>query len=148
MNTIHQLFDLAKIVKAERLSQGLTQSELASASGISRRWLIGLEQGTVDDARFGNVMKVLSTLGIQLHANASRSESPAQFPSSATDILALNPHNQPYANLTSLLGAQVNGSSKGSSALKNLGAQNRNLLARYNEELAKAMRGETENTDG
>ena len=66
MNLIN-INDLATLVKKERQNRGWTQAELATRSGVSRDWLIGLEKGkqTVEIAL---VFRTLKALGIQLTA--------------------------------------------------------------------------------
>lgn len=66
MNLIN-VNDLANFVKKERQNRGWTQAELATRSGVSRDWLIGLEKGkqTVEIAL---VFRTLKALGVQLIA--------------------------------------------------------------------------------
>lgn len=137
MTTIHQLFDLAKMVKSERLNQELTQAELAAHAGVSRRWLIGFEQGDIEDARFGNIMKVLAVLGIQLNAIKTSQEPESRRPITAKDIQALNPNNWPYLTMSTLLDTQLPDGLKSQSALEKLRAKNLTLVDEIAAELAK-----------
>jgi len=47
-----------------RRHQGITQAELARRAGVSRDWLIRLEQGH-DRLEVGKVFAVLDTLGVE-----------------------------------------------------------------------------------
>lgn len=60
--------DLAKLVRAVRISLGMTQSEAAAFCGVSAPFLCGLEAGK-PTAQLGLVMKVCHDLGIRLMAD-------------------------------------------------------------------------------
>lgn len=66
---ITRIQELAKLVRSERERQGLTQLDLARNADVSRRWLIGLEQGEIGDARLSTILKVTKELGIRLTAS-------------------------------------------------------------------------------
>ena len=72
MGTIKHLYDLAKTIKSKRLELGLTQTELAQKAGVSRRWLIGLEQGDLQDARLTTILKTLEALEISLKTTGTQ----------------------------------------------------------------------------
>ena len=57
--------DIAKLVRATRKRQGLTQVELAGACGTSTRFIIELEKGK-PTCQLGRVLHVLSMLGIEV----------------------------------------------------------------------------------
>jgi HTH-type transcriptional regulator / antitoxin HipB len=59
--------DLALSLRARRRELGMTQSQLAKAAGVSRRWLSDLETGK-STAEVGLVLKVVNTLGLVLDA--------------------------------------------------------------------------------
>jgi y4mF family transcriptional regulator len=59
--------DLGLAVRQARRDRGQTQSELAAAAGVSRRWLSGLEAGK-PTAEFGLILRTLDALGIGLDA--------------------------------------------------------------------------------
>lgn len=50
--------DLGALVKERRLERGMSQEELARVVGVSRQWVVGLEQG-----KFRAFEIVLRTLG-------------------------------------------------------------------------------------
>jgi y4mF family transcriptional regulator len=58
---------LGDTVKKVRKAQGLTQSELAAACGLGRRFLLELEAGK-PTSHVGKVLHVLATLGVNIHA--------------------------------------------------------------------------------
>ena len=69
-NKLHPVFspaDLATLVRAVRISLGMTQSEAAAFCGVSAPFLCGLEAGK-STAQLGLVMKVCNDLGIRLVA--------------------------------------------------------------------------------
>ena len=59
--------ELGTLVRQVRLSQKLTQTELAGASGTGVRFIVDLEKGKVTCA-IGKVLRVIAMLGIQLDA--------------------------------------------------------------------------------
>jgi HTH-type transcriptional regulator/antitoxin HipB len=58
---------LGKLVRQVRLSQKLTQSDLAGACGTGVRFIVDLEKGKVTCA-LGKALRVVAMLGIQLDA--------------------------------------------------------------------------------
>lgn len=60
--------DLAHYVRARRHELDMTQSRLAEAAGVSRRWLSGLEAGK-PTAEIGLVLRVLNALGLVFDAS-------------------------------------------------------------------------------
>lgn len=60
--------DIASRVKATRKGLGWTQAELAELSGVSRDWIIALEQGK-PSVELALVLRTLKTLSIQLHTS-------------------------------------------------------------------------------
>ena len=60
---------LSKMIRDQRILQGLTQQELADLSGVSVRFLGNLERGK-ESCEFARVLLVTSTLGIILTATS------------------------------------------------------------------------------
>lgn len=58
---------LGNAIKRVRKAQGLTQSDLAAACGLGRRFLLELEAGK-PTSHLGKVLQVLDALGVSLHA--------------------------------------------------------------------------------
>lgn len=56
--------DLGLLVRHRRDELGLTQAEVASRSGVSRQWLIQVEQGK-GTAEFDRVIRLLRVLGLR-----------------------------------------------------------------------------------
>lgn len=65
MACIATAVDLGKAIRAERKSQGLTQTELAEVCGVSLSFISNLENGKVT-AELGKTLKVVQTLGLDL----------------------------------------------------------------------------------
>jgi HTH-type transcriptional regulator/antitoxin HipB len=57
--------DLGLVVRQARQDHGQTQADLASAAGVSRRWLASLEGGKTT-AEFGLILRTLDALGLGL----------------------------------------------------------------------------------
>jgi transcriptional regulator with XRE-family HTH domain len=68
-STLQPLLALADTVRAARVAGGLTQDELALASGVGRRTIIGLENGR-PGVSVGNAQRVLAVLRLKLAAVA------------------------------------------------------------------------------
>jgi transcriptional regulator with XRE-family HTH domain len=58
------LSNLGTIIRERREALGLTQSQLARLSGLSRQTLVGLEAGALSDLGFNRVAHVLTVLGL------------------------------------------------------------------------------------
>ena len=57
--------DVGALVRDRRRDGDLSQQALADEAGVSRRWLASLEAGK-PGAEIGMVLRVLSTLGVEL----------------------------------------------------------------------------------
>ena len=55
------------LTRSLRLSQGMTQAQLAERANVSRKWLSQLEHGK-PSAEFNLVCRVLYVLGVEFHA--------------------------------------------------------------------------------
>ncbi|GEA85078.1 hypothetical protein GCM10009774_03350 [Cellulomonas gelida] len=64
----------ATILSARR-REGLTQAQLAERAGVSRRWLISLEQGQSERAELGKILDTLDALGLDLSVTPARRRS-------------------------------------------------------------------------
>lgn len=62
---VHSMADVAAAVRGRRLDRGLSQSELAQRSGISRKWISEFEAGKAT-AEFALVIRVLEALELSL----------------------------------------------------------------------------------
>ena len=64
--------DLGRLVKKERKAMGLTQAELALASGTGIRFISDLENGK-RTCQIGKTLTVLKTLGIRMTLSLTHS---------------------------------------------------------------------------
>ena len=64
--------DLGRLVKKERKAMGLTQAELALASGTGIRFISDLENGK-RTCQIGKTLTVLKTLGIRMTLSSPHS---------------------------------------------------------------------------
>jgi y4mF family transcriptional regulator len=60
---VHSVADVAAAARARRLDRGLSQSELAKLSGVSRKWISEFEAGKTT-AEFALVIRILEALGL------------------------------------------------------------------------------------
>jgi HTH-type transcriptional regulator/antitoxin HipB len=79
---VHSMADVAAAVRGRRLDRGLSQSELAQRSGISRKWISEFEAGK-PTAEFALVIRVLEALGLSLELS-EESKAPATLSATAT----------------------------------------------------------------
>jgi y4mF family transcriptional regulator len=55
--------DLGSVIKGTRRGRGWTQAELAGAAGVTRAWVIAIEQGK-QSAELGLVLRALAALDL------------------------------------------------------------------------------------
>jgi HTH-type transcriptional regulator/antitoxin HipB len=68
--------DLTSLIKQERKTHGWTQAELAERSGVSRDWIIALEQAK-PSVELGLVLRTLKALNLPLSVNKPKQTTPA-----------------------------------------------------------------------
>ncbi|WP_456785721.1 helix-turn-helix domain-containing protein [Cellulomonas sp. P5_C5] len=61
----------AAILGARRRAD-ITQTDLAERAGVSRRWLVSLEQGHAERAELGKILDTLDALGLHLTVTGAR----------------------------------------------------------------------------
>jgi y4mF family transcriptional regulator len=66
---------IGSLIKETRKSQGLTQTQLAAASGVGLRFLVELEKGK-GSSQLGKALTVLETLGCKISIAAPESAQP------------------------------------------------------------------------
>ena len=93
--------DLAQSARDRRRQLGLSQGSLAKKVGVSRQWIVALEQAK-PTAEVGLVLKALSALGLRI------------------DVRAPDQDATPYAEALQAAAAQVLGRSGGAAALRRL----------------------------
>ena len=71
---IHSMADVAAAVRGRRLDRGLSQSELAQRSGISRKWISEFEAGKAT-AEFALVIRILEALELNLDLSEDTSSA-------------------------------------------------------------------------
>jgi HTH-type transcriptional regulator / antitoxin HipB len=57
--------ELAQVVREQRKRRGLSQQRLAELVGVSRQWIVALEQGK-PTAELGLVLQALSAIGLRV----------------------------------------------------------------------------------
>ncbi|MFS0703460.1 helix-turn-helix transcriptional regulator [Cellulomonas sp. 179-A 9B4 NHS] len=66
---------LGQAIRRLRLRRSLTQVELARRAGVSRQWLISIEQGQINGPDLGLVMRLLDELDASLAVRVDAGES-------------------------------------------------------------------------
>ena len=66
MQEIRQPRNIGSTVRTARLSQGLTQRQLAEKAGVSERSVLSLELGDATGMRFDKLCAILGSLGLHL----------------------------------------------------------------------------------
>ena len=64
-SAINSVDDIAKLVRARRKEQAMTQAELALVSNVGLRFISEIENGK-ESCQIGLVLKVLKSLGLRL----------------------------------------------------------------------------------
>jgi transcriptional regulator with XRE-family HTH domain len=74
--------ELSQAVRSRRADMGLTQTDLARLSGLSRATVNQLENGTIKDLSLTRTAKLLSTLGLSITISPARPKrlSPSSKP--------------------------------------------------------------------
>ena len=77
--TVRSIRDVAAAVRGRRHDLGISQVELASRTGVSRKWISEFEAGK-STAEFGLVLRVLDALAVslELHDASSTQEGSPQ----------------------------------------------------------------------
>ena len=68
--------DLGLILRQKRRQLGLSQTALAVRVGVSRQWLVGVEQGK-PTAEIGLILRTFGALGLSISIETSANISPA-----------------------------------------------------------------------
>lgn len=76
---IRTLVELGLRVRDRRLEIGMSQAQLADRVGVSRQWVMNLEQGNAG-AALGQVMQVLDILRLDMHLRDRRTGTPTGEP--------------------------------------------------------------------
>jgi HTH-type transcriptional regulator/antitoxin HipB len=63
--TIRSIRNFAAVVRGRRIDLGLSQADLASRAGVSRKWIYEFEAGKAT-AELGLILRVLDALGLAL----------------------------------------------------------------------------------
>jgi HTH-type transcriptional regulator/antitoxin HipB len=98
MATVRSTRDIGAAIRAAREEQRLTQANLAAVAGVSRRWLIAIEQGDHSRAELDRVLRVLDVLKLDVHIGAHGRTRPAPRP--ATDDFDLDAHVAAFREVT------------------------------------------------
>lgn len=83
---IHTPRELGHLVRDQRKQAGLSQRKLAEFVGVSRQWVIALEQGNAG-AEVGLVLKALAAVELRIDVGA-RSSTPSADRSADDDAAA------------------------------------------------------------
>ncbi len=67
---VNSTWDLGNLIRAARLEQDMTRDELASATGLSPKFISQVEAGK-PTAQIGKVIFLLNELGIRLFSQSS-----------------------------------------------------------------------------
>ncbi|MGO1226113.1 MULTISPECIES: helix-turn-helix domain-containing protein [unclassified Brachybacterium] len=78
--------DLGAALRDGRKARALTQAELAQVAGVSREWLIGVEQGNRPRAELEKVLAVLTALDLPLTVGAASRTVTPDAPEHTTSI--------------------------------------------------------------
>lgn len=57
---------LGAAIRRLRSDRGMTQAQLAEAAGVSRQWVVAVENGSKDGLEVGRLMRLLDTLDASL----------------------------------------------------------------------------------
>ncbi len=89
-----------------RTRAGLTQARLAELAGVSRKWLIGLEQGTRTRAELIKIFDVLRALDLTIRLYPAK-EEPGTESQALSDTLAIQSSEQKLSSTLSTRQAET-----------------------------------------
>ncbi len=99
---VYSMADVSAAVRGRRLELGLSQSELARRSGVSRKWISQFEAGKAR-AEFALVLRVIDEVGLTIELrDGSESEVVARPEETPVTKAGHAPGRQPW-NLDELL---------------------------------------------
>jgi HTH-type transcriptional regulator/antitoxin HipB len=84
---VRSIRDLTATVRGRRKDLGMSQAELATRSGVSRKWVYEFEAGK-PTAELRLILRVIDALGLTLDLGYGES-APVSDPSDAVDLDAL-----------------------------------------------------------
>ncbi len=79
--------DFGAIIRDRRRQLELEQAELAKLIGVSRQWVVGIEQGR-ERAELGLVLRALDSLGISLRSSIQTDNHKAEMSTYIDAIIA------------------------------------------------------------
>ena len=85
--TISTSLQLGAAIRDARLQRRMTQEELATAAGVSRRWLINFEAGRGGGSELDMVMATIDAAGLSLSLSAERAERLTETERELLDLL-------------------------------------------------------------
>ncbi len=88
---IENAADVGRFVKTARIRRAMTQADLATAAGVSRRWLVDLEAGK-PRAELDLALTVLAVLGIGLHTTTPEAPGDSLAGSTTSADVDLDEH--------------------------------------------------------
>ncbi|MDR1387304.1 MAG: helix-turn-helix domain-containing protein [Propionibacteriaceae bacterium] len=94
--TVRDVAGLGSAVRSARLSQGLSQAELAQAAGVGRQWLVGLETGHKTSPPLDMLLRLLNRIDLEVvlaPGRPARSEPSIPIPVITADAV-LARHSQ------------------------------------------------------
>ena len=74
---VMDIAEYARLIKAERQRQGISQTDMAQRLGVSRRWLIEFEHARVPNPEFSTILSALTELGLSL--DVRKTPQPAEL---------------------------------------------------------------------
>jgi HTH-type transcriptional regulator/antitoxin HipB len=80
--------EIGNLVRDRRKGKGWTQEQLATRVGVSRLWIVQLEQGKAT-AQIGLVLRALNELDASLHVDIKPTSSPAARRDDGIDLDAI-----------------------------------------------------------
>lgn len=84
--SIHSPIQLGAAIRDARLRRGMTQSALAAAAGVSRRWLVNVEAGRGNRSELAMLLATLNALDLSL---SLASNTPASLSPTERELLGL-----------------------------------------------------------
>ncbi|NEG42818.1 helix-turn-helix transcriptional regulator [Bifidobacterium dentium] len=138
---ISSLTQLSTSLQDARIANNMTQTELATATGIPRPWINQLEHGHIANPSFTRILKIMAALKMSISINYVVTDTPQDGPRQDVKQPApteTSPSGQTYAQVAKGLSSSVE--TLPMTQLKEALAKfNSSLQPHFTEELSKTM---------
>lgn len=106
MASVRTAADIGEVIRAARVAQGLSQTELAQRAGLRQPKVSEIERGK-DTAHIGIALRMIAALGLTIEiADPEASAQSANGPATAVSVLIEQPQPDDSIDLDAIVGSK------------------------------------------